>query len=214
MNQWHEPDEGIATFRLVFPPWGIQLNEDQREQSKSTWAKTDIFIEGHHEYLTVVSFYIVRENATLQKRGEFPGFQLGELVLKVGKKLAITAEWEPERGSKTNIENALRRSPPEKNLFQDHLGQTLAACVTGHCGASTSVYLVHFPVIYSNPSPQEQIRSKIILFSKRRPRPDREHRRGAGSRRVALQRHEIKMLRLEPFISYAARMSCYLSIAV
>ena len=157
MNQWHEPDEGIATFRLVFPPWGIQLNEDQREQSKSTWAKTDIFIEGHHEYLTVVSFYIVRSNSTLQKRGEFPGFQLGELVLKVGKKLAITAEWEPERGLKTNIENALRRSPPEKNLFQDHLGQTLAACVTGHCGASNSVYMVNFPIIYSNPSPQEPI---------------------------------------------------------
>ena len=78
-------------------------------------------------------------------------------MLKVSKKLAITAEWEPERGLKTNIENVLRRSAPEKNLIQDHLGQTLAAYVTGHCGAPNSVYMVNFPIIYSNPNPQEPI---------------------------------------------------------
>ena len=85
MNQWHEPDEGIATFRLVFPSWGIQLDEEQREKFQSTWMKTDIFVEGHLEFLTVVSFYVVSDKVRLRKRGSFPGFQLGELPLMVWK---------------------------------------------------------------------------------------------------------------------------------
>lgn len=154
MNQWHEPDEGIATFRLVFPSWGIQLNEKQRSKFNGRWIKTGIFIEGHHEFLTIVSFYVVNDKVSLQKRGEFPGFQLGELPLRSGKKLSITAEWEPERGLKTVIENGLKHSPsPSKNMIEDHLGRTLAACVTGNCAAPNSVYMVNFPVIFSIPSP-------------------------------------------------------------
>ena len=155
MNQWYQPDEGIATFRLVFPPWGIQLDEEQRDKFRSTWNKNDIFIEGHHEFLTVVSFYIINERARFQGKDKSPGFLLGELPLKLGKKLAITAEWELEQGFRAKIENALGQSPPKKNLIENHLGQTLAACVTGNCGAPNSVYMVNFPIIYSETMPQE-----------------------------------------------------------
>ena len=148
MNQWHEPDEGIATFRLIFPSWGIQLDEEQREKFKSTWMKTDIFIEGHHEFLTVVSFHVISDKVRLRKRSEFPGFQLGELSLRVGKKLAITADWEPERGLKTLMESALKQFPPNMDIIKDYLGKTLAVCVTGNCAAPNSVYMVSFPVIY------------------------------------------------------------------
>ena len=155
LNQWHEPNEGIATFRLIFPPWGIRLNDQQYEKFRSTWAKNDIFIEGHHEFLTMVSFFIVREETTLQKRGNFPGFLLGELSLRVGRKLAITAEWELERGLKSTIEDALRRTASFVDTIKHHPGRTLAACVTGECGSSNSIYMVSFPLLYSDPSPQE-----------------------------------------------------------
>lgn len=155
MNQWYQPDEGTATFRLVFPPWGIQLNEEQRDKFRSTWNENDIFIEGHHEFLTVVSFYIVNERARYQRKNKFPGFLLGELPLKIGTKLAITAEWEPEERFRVNIENALRQSPPEKNMIEHHLGQAIAACVTGNCGAPNSVFMVNFPIIYSDTIRQE-----------------------------------------------------------
>ena len=157
LNQWHEPGEGIATFRLIFPPWGIQLNEKQHEKFRSTWAKNDIYIEGHQGFLTVVSFYIVRKEAILKKRGDFPGFLLGELPLKVGRKLAITAEWEFERGLKSTIENALRRSASFVDTIKHHPGRTLAACVTGECGSPNSIYMVSFPVLYSDPTPQEPV---------------------------------------------------------
>ena len=155
MNQWYQPDEGIATFKLVFPPWGIQLNEEQRDELKSTWDENDIFIEGHHEFLTIVSFYIINERARYQRKDKLPGFLLGELPLKIGRKLAITAEWQAERGLRANIETALGQSPPEKNLIENHLGQSLAVCVTGNWGSPNSVYMVNFPIIYSETMPQE-----------------------------------------------------------
>ena len=161
MNQWHEPDEGIATFRLVFPSWGIQPDEEQREKSKSTWMNTDIFIEGHHEFLTVVSFYVVSDKVRLRKRGSFPGFQLGELPLMVEKKHAIIADWKPERGLKTLIESSLKRSPPDMDVIKGHLGKPITECVTGNCAAANSVYMVAFPGIYSILNPSETMVSDL-----------------------------------------------------
>lgn len=145
MNQWHEPGEGIATFKLIFPPWGIQLNEEQKKESNSTWKKNDIFIEGHHEFLTVVSFYIINENVTLHKKSEFPGFLLGELPLKAGKKLGIIAEWELDRGFKTRVENTF--SSIARGLSKKHLNQTFVLCITGW-NSPNSAFMTSFQVNY------------------------------------------------------------------
>ena len=72
MNQWHEPEyesETIATFRLLFPSWGVSLSAEQREAFKSTWDKNHILLEGHDELLTVVSFVIVDDNRRLVEAG-------------------------------------------------------------------------------------------------------------------------------------------------
>ena len=149
MNQWHEPDEGIATFRLIFPWWGIQLNADQRNRFKSKWKKNDIFIEGHREYLTIVAFWIVTQKVKLQKKGKCPGFVLGELPLTSGKKLAITAEWEPERGFQSVIKKGLQKVALREDFSDDDPGETLGMCMTGTTGSSHSVYMVNFPVTHS-----------------------------------------------------------------
>ena len=149
MNRWQEPDEGIATFRLVFPWWGTQLNAEQRNRFKSKWKKNDIFIEGHHEFLTIVAFYIVREQVKLQKKDKFPGFVLGELPLTSGKKLVITAEWEPERDFQSVIKKGLQQVSLIEDFSDDDLGETLGMCMTGTIDSSHSVYMVNFPVIYS-----------------------------------------------------------------
>ena len=151
-NRWHEPDEGVATFRLLFPHWGIQLNQAQRNRLQSTWSKNDIYVEGHHEFLTLVSFYIVNDTAKFQKQGEFPGFLLGELPLRVGKKLGITAEWQPERDFKDKIGNAIMRMSATAQVWKDHADRTLAMCMTGNNGEPNSMYMVTFPVVYSPPA--------------------------------------------------------------
>lgn len=149
MNQWHEPDEGVATFRLVFPWWGIQLDDEQRRAFKPTWDKNAILVEGHHEFLTVVSFFIVGEDATIRKGTPFPGFQLGELPLRDGKKLAVTAEWAPEQGFKAKLEDALKRILSNENMLEGHRGKTLALCMTGTWGSPNCVYMATIPVTYS-----------------------------------------------------------------
>ncbi len=143
MSQWHEPEEGIATFKLIFPPWGIQLSDEQTKDYGSKWKKNDIYVEGHHEFLTVVSFYILNEKANFHKKGEFPGFLLCELPLKAGKKLGITAEWAPDRGFKTRVENAF--SELVKGLSEQLLEQTRALCVTGW-NSPNSAFMTSFPV--------------------------------------------------------------------
>ena len=145
MNRWHEPEEGIATFKLIFPPWGIQLSDEQAKDYGSIWKKNDIYIEGHHEFLTVVSFYIINEKTSLVKKGTFPGFLMGELPLKPGKKLGITAEWEPDRGFKTKVENTFPRIAG--NFSEKHLDQTFTLCVTGW-NSPNSAFMTSFPVTY------------------------------------------------------------------
>jgi len=151
MNRWHEPDQGIATFRLVFPSWGVQLDDEQKQEHNRTWDKNAIFIEGHHEFLTVVSFFILDEATTIRKGTPFPGFQLGDLPLRDGKKLAVTAEWTPERGFKAKIEKALRRVSPPQDALMGREGEVLSACLTGTWGTPDSVYMVTVPVTCSSP---------------------------------------------------------------
>ncbi|MXY66858.1 hypothetical protein F4212_02635 [Candidatus Poribacteria bacterium] len=154
-DRWHEPGEGIATFRLIFPYWGIQLNQGQRNQFQSTWDKNDVYIEGHHEFLTVVSFYIVNDKTNFQKQGGFPGFLLGELPLIPRKKLGITAEWQPEQDFKDMIENAMSKTSVPAQLWKEHSNRTLAICMSGNNGEPNSKYMVTFPVVYSPPATDE-----------------------------------------------------------
>ena len=98
-------------------PWGIWLTKEQRSERKSVWEENEFFLEGHHEYLTIISFYIVNKRAEFKKKEGLPSFLLVELPLKVGKKLAITAAWEIEQGLKTDVENALKRTPLEKKIM-------------------------------------------------------------------------------------------------
>ncbi|MCY4341926.1 MAG: hypothetical protein OXE48_11295 [Gammaproteobacteria bacterium] len=149
MNRWHQPDEGVASFRLVFPPWGIQLTEEQCNQFASTWARNNHWVEGHHELLTVVSFFIVQEKTKLTKKGKFPGFVLAEQPLKEGKKLSVTTEWQHERGLKDNILNSLYRSASFASTVRDFLGKPLTLCVTGAVGSPNSVYMVAFQIAYT-----------------------------------------------------------------
>ena len=149
MNRWYEPDEGTATFRLVFPWWGTQINEEQRNRYKSKWKKNDVFIEGHLKFLTIVAFWIVREQVNLQKKGKFLGFVLGELPLTSGKKLVITAEWEPERSFQSVIKKGLRQVALTEDFSDHDMGETLDMCMTGYIGSPDSVYMVNFPVIHS-----------------------------------------------------------------
>ena len=152
MNRWYEPqhsEQAVATFRLIFPPWGIGLNAEQRETARATWNKNDILIEGDGEALTVVSFIILDANVTLRKKeGSPPSALIGTLTLRPGKKLCMIASQGPEGDLKAKAQDSLKKIDMRGILPESHSGKELACCLTGY-NAPNSVDMVVFPVVYS-----------------------------------------------------------------
>ena len=83
LNQWREPHHGeqaVATFRLLFPPWGVAITAQQREVHRKRWNKNQILLEGNHESMIVVSFVILDSGVALKKAaGSPPSTPLGVL---------------------------------------------------------------------------------------------------------------------------------------
>ena len=152
MNQWQEPQyerEAIATFRLLFPSWGIGLNAEQRDTSRSTWDKNHILVEDHDELLTVVSFVIIDDDKTLSRRqeGSTSMSLLGVLQLRRGKKLCVVAGWQPEGNLRTIVEAAVKKIqiPAEQVVPEDFTGKDLSLCLTGY-SSTNSAYMLAIPV--------------------------------------------------------------------
>ena len=150
MNQWQEPEyerEAIATFKLLFPSWGIGLNAEQRNTSKSTWDKNHILVESHDELLTIVSFVIIDDDKTLRRQAaSSPMSLLGVLQLRRGKKLCVVAGWQPEGNLRTIVERAVKkiRIAAEQVVPADFSGKDLSLCLTGF-SSTNSAYMVAVP---------------------------------------------------------------------
>ena len=150
MNQWQEPEyegEAIATFRLLFPPWGIGLDAEQRDTFRSTWDKNHILVEGHDELLTVVSFIIIDDDKTLRRKEGSASMSLfGVLQLRRGKKLCVVAGWQPEGNLRTIVEEAVKkiRIPAEQVVPEDFTGKDFSLCLTGYSSTNTA-YMLAIP---------------------------------------------------------------------
>ena len=148
-NQWWEPQhdsEAVATFKLVFPPWGIGLDADQRNSSRSTWNRNHVLIEGHDKFLTVISFIIMDGDKTLRKKeGAPPSYPIGVLSLRPGKMLHVVAGWEPEGNLRTRVDEALKKIPAAQAVPEDLRGSVLSLCLTGYLSANAA-YMVVVPV--------------------------------------------------------------------
>ena len=155
MNQWQEPEyekEAIATFRLLFPIWGIGLNAEQRDTSRLTWDKNHVLVEGHDELLTVVSFVIIDDDKALKrKEGSASMSLLGVLQLRRGKKLCVVAGWQPEGNLRTIVEEAVKkiRIPAEQVIPEDFTGKHLSLCLTGY-SSTNSAYMLAIPARLAN----------------------------------------------------------------
>ena len=149
MNQWHEPqyeEEAIAALKLLFPSdWSIGLSEEQRVKCQSTWNKNDIFIHGHDQLMTVVSFVIVDDGVSLRKKeGSYPIRLFGDLPLMPGKRLKVIAGWEPEGNWKATVEEALTKIDASSFGTVEER-EDLSICLTGDYSLD-SKFLVVVPV--------------------------------------------------------------------
>ena len=149
LSKWDEPkfeDQAIASVCLLFPTWGVRLGVEEVRHSHAKWRKNELFIIGHREDMTVVSFYIVDEGRTMKYRGSNSHISLCRLSLKPGKILHAFAWTEPEGNLRALIE--------EKALGQ--AASTLASqnaeegsyCMSVGRERGKTHYLVTFPVSY------------------------------------------------------------------
>ena len=144
MNRWLEPQydqKAIATLQLLFPIWGLSLNDEKRDKSKAIWNKNHILIEGDDELMTVVAFVIMDDEKTLRKEeGSPPSYPIGFLRLRPGKFLYVIAGKAPDRHTKIMAEKALRQiaatTEPQK-LFEGDL----SICLTGYSSINSNFML-------------------------------------------------------------------------
>ena len=135
LNQWREPEhtgKAVPTLRLLFPYWGLGLNERQKRGAQAVWDKNTILIPGHDEMVTVVSFVIVDDGTRLRKEdGSPPSAPFGVLRLRPGKSLFVIASYEPERDLKEKVDEALNviASTTDPELLE---GEDLTVCLTGY----------------------------------------------------------------------------------
>ena len=151
MNQWWEPQYdkvAVPTLLLLFPPWGLYLNAEQRNKSRAIWNKNHILINGHDDMITAVSFVILDKDKTLKKQeGSLPSHLIGLLQMGRGKKLCVIASYETEHNMKVMAEKVLQNItvPTEtENL----MGDVLTVCLTGW-SAKDSAYILPLAVNYT-----------------------------------------------------------------
>lgn len=146
MNEWVEPEfeqEAIATFSLIFPPWGVG-----RSYGPEQLTKDELLIIGHKEKLVVVYFFIVDSTDNLQ--GGLPHIVLGEVPLRPGKTLHIIAWKEPQNNLLERIHSVI----PHASLNfskQDFEEGDYTLNIHGYRGVN-SAYMVNVPVKYTPPS--------------------------------------------------------------
>lgn len=153
-NMWNEPEfdsKAIATFTLVFPPWGVGLESvDFAREIK----KDELLIVGHREKLVVVGFYVVDSKTNL--RGGLPHIVLARLPLKAGKTLHVIA-WKEPQGK---LMERMQETFPHAAQTFGRLGLgngEYTMCVQGYLRPD-SAYMVVFPVHYTSPKSEEIIK--------------------------------------------------------
>ena len=133
-NQWREPPQQtppVPSFKLLFPKWGIGLNDEDRNKTRPKWDKNQILIEGDDKLLTVVSFFILDQG--LRTRHPLSSVVLGTLPLRLGKDLYVIASRVKEKNLKPIVEEALSKIVLPAELVPEQIrdNDILSMCLTG-----------------------------------------------------------------------------------
>ena len=153
-NQWKRPPQkspAIASFKLLFPSWGIQLTSLERSKTRSIrkkWDKNHIYIEADDQSLAVISFMILHESTTLNLTGDYPAILIGKLPFRNGNSLLVIASKDPEGDLRSVVESGLAKVHPElaQKLLEEQGGSsTPVACLSGDSPEGYA-YMVVVPV--------------------------------------------------------------------
>ena len=147
MNEWEEPaftSEAIATFTLIFPPWGAVRPLDTPAKK----GKSELVIVGHKEKLVVVCFFIV--DSSKRMRGRDPHFVLGQLPLGSTKTLHVIVQKEPQN----ELADRIRRCFPQviQALPEGRIGGSDYTLWVGGYRGENAAWMSVIPVRYTPPN--------------------------------------------------------------
>ena len=141
---WSEPDfsdGAVATFSLIFPPWGLGVKPKPRKKYKD-----ELLIIGHREKLIVIRFFVVESGKHLN--GSMPHVLLGKLPLVSDREVQIFACKDPDNGLMERIKES---SFPEMAATFDQLNlqnDDYVLDLAGFLGPN-SAFLLSIPVKYT-----------------------------------------------------------------
>ena len=157
-NVWTEPDfdsNAIATFSLLFPPWGVGL--DPADVPKRG-RKDELLIVGHPEKVVVVAFFIV--DAGRNMRGHVPHIVLGQLPVTGGKTLHVIAWKEPEGDLMDLVRGVF---PHASATFSERgLGDDEYTLHVQGYRRPDSAFMVWVPVRYTSPESERIIQDTSV----------------------------------------------------
>ena len=141
---WEEPDiaaGAIATFSLIFPPWGLGIERKARNRHKD-----ELLIIGHPEKFIVVRFFVANPGKNL--KGSMPHMLIGKLPLREGKELQVIACKEPDNGLMDRIKASafpeISSTFHQRNMQHDDYILNLAGF-----DAPNSAFMLSVPVKYT-----------------------------------------------------------------
>ena len=157
-NVWTEPEfdaEAIATFSVLFPPWGVGL--DPTDLPKRD-RKDELLIVGHPEKVVVVAFCIVATGRNM--RGHVPHTVLGRLPVTGGKTLHVIA-WKEPQGDLMDL--VQRVFPHASATFSERgLGDGEYTMHVQGYRRPDSAFMVWVPVRYTSPESERIIQDTSV----------------------------------------------------
>ncbi len=158
-NRWREPAHDgpiIPSFKLIFPSWGVRLDEADRiktEKLRRKWGDNQVLIEGDEQHMVTVDFILRDEDFLLDGRG-YPIETLAVLPAPVAgrpnRRLFVVVSKGPDDRFRSIVKTAFGNIPRAGTetlvqLCQD--GEVPVACLSGYGDQQAShAYMIVVPV--------------------------------------------------------------------
>ena len=109
-------DSARPSFTLMFPNFGLSLDEEWRQAHPRTWSARHVLLRAAQRPLaTLIAFAITDDNVGVMERVGYA--VIAEIPTRPGKKLCVIAGYTPERNVSRMLQNGLeemmRESSPE-----------------------------------------------------------------------------------------------------
>lgn len=158
-NRWREPAHDgpvIPSFKLIFPPWGVRLDEADRHKTEKLsrkWGDNQVLIEGDERHMVTVDF-IVRDEAFLLDGRGYPIETLAVLpapvVNRPNRRLFVVISKGSDDRFKSIVKTAFDKIPRADAETLAHLcrdGEVPVACLSGYGDRQAShAYIIVVPV--------------------------------------------------------------------